>query len=399
MTRHTPGDLEAWPASGAPLTVEVVGIDPENQGACLMLLAIKQELSRRFPHVRIGVDVATPFEDRMRLGVWGVTPADWQMGWGAKRAKGWIASSFAQQRHRIGLLNCREIDLVLDASGFAYGDYWGPGKFDHFIARRMPFWTKHNTQRIALPQAWGPFSAPAFQKNIARQLSEFDLVYARDGESFDHLRSSGVMNVREAPDFTNLLTTNHDLCPAKYRGYAILIPNAKLVAQADATARASYLDFMQNALMSLSLTSDRVGVLIHEGKGDRQLASELNGSFDLIDPRDALTSKHILAQARAVVSGRYHGLVSALSAGVPSLACAWSHKYQHLMNDYGLDWACATLRDTRSDLESLARLVALTEDEPALSRLHERAAAQKRAALQCWDEIARAIHQNARIPA
>jgi colanic acid/amylovoran biosynthesis protein len=42
-----------------------------------------------------------------------------------------------------------------------------------------------------------------------------------------------------------------------------------------------------------------------------------------------------LAESSLIVSGRFHGVVSGLSCGVPTLVHSWSHKYAAVLEDFG----------------------------------------------------------------
>ncbi len=262
------------------LNFQVLGIDPANKGAGLMLAAIRQEVQNRFPNARVGVDVAMPFEDRLRQGVWGVTPEDWEDGSLVQKAKGVLSKNIRGQRLRMGLLHTSEIDVILDASGFAYGDFWGAAKMERQIGRYIQRWKADGKTVIALPQAWGAFEEAGFKSRLAQVLGQMDLVFARDKQSLGYLEGAGVTNATLAPDFTNLL---HPTLPQEYepvRGAGFIVPNSKMLEAYGDDARGGYLEFLIKGVAALRQITPDVQILVHEGHKDMALATELNSRLD-----------------------------------------------------------------------------------------------------------------------
>jgi colanic acid/amylovoran biosynthesis protein len=111
----------------------------------------------------------------------------------------------------------------------------------------------------------------------------------------------------------------------------------------------------------------------------------------IIDPADTLDTKAILAAASALVSSRFHGLVSALSAGVPSLACGWSHKYAELMADYGAGKHIADLDRPESWGPLLEAFARDAQDEGFRDSLAQASRTQKARAATAWDQIGQTI--------
>lgn len=385
------------------LNFQVLGIDPANKGACLMLAAVQQELRQRFDHPRISVDIAMPFEERLRLGLWAVTPSNWDSGFSTGRIKGFAVRQMAQQSRKLGLLHRAEIDVILDASGFAYGDFWGKEKFEARLGRPMAGWKAAGKTVIALPQAWGAFTQTGFCEAVRAALSQADLVFARDRESLNYLEGTGLQGVELAPDFTNLLAPALPPAYEDLRGAGFVIPNTKMLEARGDTARAGYLQFLRQAVQAVQGVSPAVHILVHEGKKDLELAKELNASLPsplrIIDPADTLDTKAILAAASALVSSRFHGLVSALSAGVPSLACGWSHKYSELMADYGAGQHIADLDHPESWSPLLEAFARDAQDKTFRDSLAQASRTQKARAATAWDKIAQTISDGTGVPA
>ncbi|MFW6106742.1 MAG: polysaccharide pyruvyl transferase family protein, partial [bacterium] len=98
-----------------------------------------------------------------------------------------------------------------------------------------------------------------------------------------------------------------------------------------------YVPLMRSCLAQARDRDARPYVLIHED-GDVPLARDIVDGVDteieIVTESDARAIKGIIGVASAVISSRFHGLVNALSQGVPALGTGWSHKYEMLFKDY-----------------------------------------------------------------
>lgn len=370
-------------------TVQILGVDPANKGACLMLIAAQRELADRFPGARFAMDfTTTPVEARLRYGLWAAAPARSPRGAPMSRL-GRLAP--AGLRRKLGVVTDDEIDVVLDASGFAYGDFWGAAKFDRRVGRPSIAWRRDGKAVAFLPQAWGPFSDAGFAHAVAEALGRADIVFARDDASFAHLRAAGAQGVRQAPDFTNLLAPRPTPETEAHRGAGVLIPNAKMLEARGEDAREGYLRFLEAAAATLRDCAGETLILIHEGAGDRRIADELGGRLDapppILEIEDPLEAKALLAGAGAVISSRFHGLVSALSCGAPSLACGWSHKYEALMADYDCPELSVSLSDEAGWRALLDRFGAAVKHGDLRATVLAAAVREKAKSAAMWDAV------------
>jgi len=365
------------------MNFEIVGVHPANKGALLMLEAIRERLLATFPSARFGVPLTWPAEQRIELGLWAVFPREF----GPLDCTFLMSLIPRRIRNRLGLFAAEDIDVILDASGFGYGDHWGVRK----TARRLPG-RKGGQVIVLLPQALGPFKGAGMARAFLRVLRIADLVFVRDPISMRHVESLGEPpgHVRMCPDFTCLL---HPELPAHLNhldGAGLIIPNRK-VAEGDPRMEECYLDFLWEAAVAIQNSGRRVVLLVHEGAGDIQLAEKLNRRLseplEIINEHSPLVTKAVIGRAALTVSSRFHGLVSALSAAVPSLACGWSHKYDALMSDYGCGDLQVDLADRASWQGSVDRLIRAADDAALKKRLQSASRAQSLAAEAMWAEV------------
>ncbi|WP_258868023.1 polysaccharide pyruvyl transferase family protein [Alkalilimnicola ehrlichii] len=119
-----------------------------------------------------------------------------------------------------------------------------------------------------------------------------------------------------------------------------------------------YTSFMVWCVAYLVSRGEKPFILVHEGDADYRLAEEISyeaGGIPIVRETDPLAIKGILGSSYATIGSRFHGLVSALSQGVPSLGTGWSHKYLELFKDYG--WSDGLIKvgdeDVKSKLDQL----------------------------------------------
>lgn len=374
-------------------TIEISGIFPANRGALLMFEAIRERIGAILPDARLAVPLDWPAAERLKHGAWG-TPGSLDRG-------PWLQlleRAPWQVREATTFVPGRKVDVLLDASGFGYGDYWGTDKLRRRLADRLTRWKSDERRAVLLPQALGPFTKEGMAEAFREAAERLDRIYVRDERSMEHVAAvlrDGDRDgrVRRAPDFTNLLKPDLPGRLAHLRGAALVIPNEKMVAGGDRATFERYLDFLVSAARTIAASGRQPRLLLHEGSRDTAIAAAVNDrlrtALDVIDEPSALTTKAVIGAAELVVSSRFHGLVSALSSGVPGLACGWSHKYRELMGDYGCEDFVVDLDRPvvdRAD-DPVERLIAAANDAAFRDRLAARAEAERRKSLAMWDDV------------
>jgi colanic acid/amylovoran biosynthesis protein len=318
------------------MNIEIIGTGFQNKGAHLMLIAIVQELSRW------NIDAHLAIRSKPEINWDGKGLGLYQKLEDSESCLGNMVSGIrfrkeARERHQMIL--DREIDIVLDASGFKYSDLFGHRSIlDR--AKKIANWKRSGKRIVLLPQAFGPLEAQRVRKAAHILAEHADLIYARDQDSFDHLnRLVGPRDsIRMSPDFTNLVAGHRPDHFKDMNKRACLIPNAQMVVRTSDAIGRSYVPFIAGCARFLSDAGLNPFILLHEMGKDGALAhqvQDLSGvKLEIIEEADPLLIKGIIGNCRLVVGSRYHALISALSQGVPAVATSWSHKYECLYEEY-----------------------------------------------------------------
>ncbi|TWX67499.1 polysaccharide pyruvyl transferase family protein [Colwellia sp. C1TZA3] len=326
------------------LKVEVKGIGFPNKGAELMLAAIIQQFDQRGVAAQFSVEPYGDYKLRASHGLFQKARVN-KFGLNIGALIGLLPKKFLKV---FGIIRAKDIDVVLDASGFSYGDQWGPHLVNYRLGTTIKSLKKRGVKVVLLPQAFGPFENIDTKKAAENIMSQSDLVFARDPKSFEYCQSLvGGTQLELCPDFTNLVVGNvwNDFDTEMYE--TCFIPNSKMLEKTDSGN--DYINLMVHLVDFSHMQGKKPFLLIHEGKADRELAKKIveRVSFvlDVIEPVDPLKIKWVIGQSKVVVSSRFHGLVSALSQGIPVVATGWSHKYLCLLEDYNVADALIDVKD------------------------------------------------------
>src|SRR5690606_29918631 len=101
--------------------------------------------------------------------------------------------------------------------------------------------------------------------------------------------------------------------------------------------------------------------------------------------------KGIIGNVYAVITSRFHGLVSALSQGTPCLATSWSHKYEMLLKDYKYEDGLLPINDLSASEDKIAKLLDRESNVSIRKNLEEQSKVQKALSKEMWQIVYREI--------
>ncbi|WNG88958.1 polysaccharide pyruvyl transferase family protein [Mycobacterium sp. ITM-2016-00317] len=307
----------------------IIGTDFRNQGAYLMMIAAIQEITRRFRGTPVLSAKVGNMLQRRRVGALTMLPMSARVPH-TEFSKGLWAKG--------DIVDYRDIDIVLDASGFFYSDSWK--QFVDGRSKILQTFGELGTPIFFLPQAFGPFESTA--ETSAAALSTGKIVFARDPTSLTHVnalveRFDISASVESAPDFT-CLVKGHDSDWHQLSGAVPVIPNYNIVARARTAEDAkNYIRNLVEFALAARAAGRQVYGLSHEGRKDTRILKEVAqqvGNFQVVDGYNGVQLKSLLGSSPYAVVGRFHAAVSCLTQATPLIAHGWSHKYQHLMEDF-----------------------------------------------------------------
>lgn len=321
------------------MKIQIDGTGMENKGAALMLHAILIELENRYPDAEVYYNTVKGNINKIN------TQLDLRHRFFLKHGR-YGKSLFK----RLGLDDSYfdrfyvqpKLNLVLDGSGFRWGDQW---KYDQAYFKKWENYykglKKNGAKIILLPQAFGPFNSSNGKQAIDMLNTYADLVIAREQISLHYLMDSGMdpaktlvctdFSLTVDPEVSTELETSGKLC---------IIPNSQMIRHGGVT-RDMYIRFLSGVITDSQTAGYEAFLLNHEGPEDLKLCKEIQSGLKLpaqiFSGLDAKQTKGVISTAYAVISSRFHGVASALNQGVPTLATSWSHKYAELFRDFGLD--------------------------------------------------------------
>ncbi len=328
------------------MMIQIHGAGFYNYGAWLMLETVISELSSRLSN--LGPiefcslpSLGTTYEIASTYRLKTVLPQTWRRNPFKYLAAPTFERLIPDDLQRIlGIVPRNKVDVMIDISGYAFGDHWG-SNISRICGRRFRFLHNRGKPVIMLPQMMGPFENEKVKRETRNFLPCIDHVYVRDQSSLYALREiiDDPAKVSLAPDIT-IFSSGEMVEPRP--PFACLIPNERMFDQGAKKWGTRYLPLLTQAGERL-LGLDRDIVLLSHAPGGGDLAIVQQLAERLDSPRVEVVAnvtpkraKGIISKADLVVGSRFHALVAALSSGVPAIAIGWAHKYSHLLLDFGI---------------------------------------------------------------
>lgn len=373
------------------MIIELRGVEFTNKGAELMLHAILNYIRDKLPEAEFVMDRGS------RAPISKLKQHNIQIKLNGRRYSKLGKFIPRPVRRRFRYVLDHEIDIVLDGSGFAFGDQWGSAYAERRLGSNIEKWKAQGKKVILLPQAFGPFREPGLRQVMKRILIHSDLVFARELQSYHYLKELAPETPFQlAPDFTNLIKGRVPTGFNAETHQVALIPNYKMIEQTN--TRNTYVEFLMEAVREVNALGLNPYFLIHEGEKDRLIAEKVNRQLEkpipIVVNDDPVMIKGIIASSRFIICSRFHGAVSALSQGVPCVVTSWSHKYEMLLNEYGFEVGLIRDLDDRATMrELLQKLADPVHNRLIAEKLTVASERQKERSLKMWDAVFQAIKQ------
>ena len=347
------------------MKIVLSGVETNNKGAELMLYAILQEIERKYPEAVVYI----PYP-RCRQGL-DYVKSNLEFRYPPFNRvvyKNHIPSILRRFHLPMSLIHQTNIvknaDYFIDGSGFAFGDQWS------LKGERRQIWEdmlkplyRGGCKIVFLPQAFGPLEKPATLKTLSILSKYADVLMPREQVSYDYLRESGVVDMKKVKKFTDFTSLVDGVFPKGYehlRDGICIIPNMKMILQGKISYD-GYIGLLSAVITEGKKSGHPVYLLSHEGAKDADLCLKckmsIGGDVEAVTALNALEVKGLIGSAYMVVTSRFHGLASSLNSCVPALATSWSHKYEELFHDYGLDGYVLPLDNTATAISRVKELL------------------------------------------
>ena len=255
---------------------------------------------------------------------------------------------------------CRSIldaDVVVDVAGISFADGRGvPITVYNALMTGLPLLLGVPTVKAA--QALGPFRNPVNRFLARMVLPRLAAVCARGARTREHLDTLGLRNVTDVADLAFSLDEAASLPPAVGEkvgalvgGYLVMMPSSVVRGLYESKGHDYVADVVSLVRMLRATTGLSVVIAPHsyrEGRPEgrmndgpvcRQVGAGLVDDHGVVVVDTGMTAgelRRLISGSRAMVTSRFHAMISGLSTCTPTVVVGWSHKYREVLDDFGL---------------------------------------------------------------
>lgn len=328
------------------IKIVISGVEGVNKGAELMLYAILAQIEERFPNAIIFLPISQ-FPNGLGTIKTSLTlkqsPNKFVRFLGKNHITGLLNRLGLRFKYLNNLIPIKGACYYLDASGLYFSDQMiSSERIAKDLHVLLQGYKKQGTKIIYLPQAFGPFEKKASKIAIDAALRYSDFLTVRDSTSMKYLLGLNTYstNIKQYPDFTSIVS---GIIPPKYNhltGRVCIIPNSQVIRKG-IMLKEDYLNLITHMVTAIYNAGYEAFFLEHANDSIliEECAQTTKYDIPIVSGLDALSVKGLVGQSYLCISSRFHGVASAFSNNVPCLTTSWNHKYQELLELYGMEKA------------------------------------------------------------
>ncbi|MHC4130734.1 MAG: polysaccharide pyruvyl transferase family protein [Planctomycetota bacterium] len=248
-----------------------------------------------------------------------------------------------------------ESDYWLDTSGISFAD----GREKYLIYNVLSILPAIilKCRIIKMPQALGPFNNRINRYCSSLVLPKMELICARGLTTCNHLKELNLNNYLLFPDIAFSLQTSLEDKQA-ISGYIgpshkrmIGLSPSQVVYRLCETKAFDYLQILKDVTEKLIDKDYKIIVFAHSIRTDTKKTH--NNDLPLLEHLAKMLPKHdnvsfvqkdhtaaelreLIGSLDLLIASRFHALISAICTCTPVITLGWSHKYEEVLNDFGI---------------------------------------------------------------
>ncbi len=271
----------------------------------------------------------------------------------------------------------KDTDVIIDVDGDIFNGKRGFKKrwfhyyrvtYIHYLAR------KYNKIYLKSPKSYGPFNTKFFRFCVRKTLNDLPFIFVRGKNNFYQLKKLNLKTkLYDCPDVSLLLKPESSSWARKYLKKIGIDISKEIIGLTPNTimpGKEKHIELCKKIIEYFQSKNKQILLIPHSLDGgenivscdlalDKQIYNGLKNKgkvFLLADMN--LEYKHIRSITGLLsfyISGRYHGLISSLVMGVPSIALSWHIKYKDMMSLF-LSRFLALDNKTESNYSSMEKI-------------------------------------------
>ena len=344
--------------------IVITGGELQNKGAQSMVFICVSELHKRFPNHEIFVmsDFCTDSEQKnifcFNIRTFG-TVIDVIRKNNLKQNIYYMLKGYDKKDNDKQKEFFRDVDLMIDISGYGLGDAWQKCDIDHYLYR-IECAKYFGIKVYLMPQSFGPFKTfdKSWLKRTKRALEYASTIYAREQQGYDLLlKNFNLRNVKRAYDLV-LVNKSMDLnsvykdvpimCDIDVKRNSIaIIPNAR---NSRVSSENVLLEAYKLLIDKFIAYGKNVYILRHSNM-DIDICEKIfkmfhnNNVFLIEQELSCVGFSNIVEKFDFVVASRFHSVVHSYKNTVPCLTMGWAVKYLELHKLFHQEKYCFDVRN------------------------------------------------------